>query len=148
MTFKKIMKRNKNIIGLIVLNIIAWVFGIGLIYSYYHRQSIVENGTPPISRYEVLEVHCGNGGRNSSSIKILYNNKPYNVGITYKQCKNFNPNTVQLFYDEDIDLVFCPDAMNMRMVVITGLIDLSFLIWLAVEIIRTRKRNCSKGGKR
>lgn len=65
---------NKNIIVLIVLNIFAWVFGIYLIYSYYHRQSIVENGTSPISRYEVLEVNCR--VRNGSSIKILYNNKP------------------------------------------------------------------------
>lgn len=140
------MKRNKNIIGLIVLNIIAWVFGIGLIYSYYHRQSIVENGTPPISRYEVLEVNPHH--RKGSNIKILYNNKPYYVSMISKQCENFNQNTVQLFYDEDNDLVFCPDAMNMRMVVITGVFALSFLIWLAVEIIRTRKRNCSKGGKR
>lgn len=130
---------NKNIIVLIVLNIFAWVFGIYLIYSYYHRQSIVENGTSPISRYEVLEVNCR--VRNGSSIKILYNNKPYYVGMTRRQCKNFNSNTVQLFYDEDSDLIFCPDAMNMRMVVITGVIDLSFLIWLAVEIIRTRKKN-------
>ena len=61
--------------------------------------------------------------------------------MTHRQCKNFNSNTVQLFYDEDSDLIFCPDAMNMRMVVITGVIDLSFLIWLAVEIIRTRKKN-------
>lgn len=101
------------------------------------------NGTPPISRYEVLEVNCRI--KSGSSIKILYNNKPYYVGIPYKQCKNFNPNAIQLFYDEDNDLVFCPDAMHMRMVVFMGVVDLSFLIWLAVEIIKTRKKKCSKG---
>ncbi len=137
------MKQNKNIIGLITLNIIAWSFGIYMFYSYYHRQSIVENGTSPISRYEVLEVNCRI--KSGSSIKILYNNKPYYVGIPYKRCKDFNQDTVQLFYDEDNDLFFCPDAMNMRMVVFMGVIDLSFLIWLAVEIIRTRKKKCSKG---
>lgn len=140
---KLFMKRNKNIIGLIVLNIFVWGFGITLIYSYYHRQFIVENGTPPISRYEVLEVNCRI--KSGSSIKILYNNKPYYVGIPYKQCKNFNPNAIQLFYDEDNDLFFCPDAMHIRMVVFMGVIDLSVLIWLVVEIIRTRKKKCSKG---
>ena len=99
------MKRvtNKELISVILVNIGLLVVAVFMWLIYDRRQTIIKS-EEPIQNYSILEVHRGR--RNSLSILIEFNGKPYYVEIARNKCIQFDPQKIKLFYDKERDEVF------------------------------------------
>ena len=100
------MKRvtNKELISAILVNIGLLAVAVCMWLIYDRRQTIIKS-EEPIQNYSVLEVYCQTR-RNSSSILIEFNGKPYYVEIARNKCIQFDPQKIKLFYDKERDEVF------------------------------------------
>lgn len=94
---------NKNVIFVILMNIGTLALAVYSWLLYNHRQTIIKS-EKPIQNYSILEVHRGR--RNSLSIPIEFNGKPYYVKIARNKCIQFDPQKIKLFYDKERDEVF------------------------------------------
>ena len=99
------MKRvtNKELIGVILVNIGLLAAAVYMWLIYDRRQTIIKS-EEPIQNYSVLEVNCHR--RMSSSILIEFNGKRYYVGIARNKCIQFDPQKIKLFYDKERDKVY------------------------------------------
>ena len=125
---------NKNVIFVILINIGILALAVYSWLLYNHRQTIIKS-EEPIQNYSILEVHRGR--RNSLSILIEFNGKPYYVEIARNKCIQFDPQKIKLFYDKERDKVYEESGAVVRHLVPNFVLYLCSCIWLFVVI---RKR--------
>ena len=111
-------------IGILALAVYSWLL-------YNHRQTIIKS-EEPIQNYSILEVHRGR--RNSLSILIEFNGKPYYVEIARNKCIQFDPQKIKLFYDKERDKVYEESGAMVRHLVPNFILYLCSCIWLLIVI--------------
>lgn len=129
---------------IIFINVIIFCILVYTWSSYEHRKTIV-NIEKPINNFSVLEINCGSGYRGGSTIQVEFNNEKYYVGITPNQCKSFNLNKIELYYDKEKNKVFERNELTIRYVAFYLILYLSSCIWLCASIREKYKNRCKKG---
>lgn len=84
-----------------------------------------------ISEYWIVEYYCQKGSRGSSTVKINYNSKEYNVALDYNTCEALMNNNrgIKLFYDNSLDQVFHKTGLNIRIVILFGCVFIFFILF-------------------
>ena len=123
---------NKELISAILVNIGLLAVAVFMWLIYDRRQTIIKS-EEPIQNYSVLEVYCQTR-RNSSSILIEFNGKPYYVEIARNKCIQFDPQKIKLFYDKERDKVYEESGAVVRHLVPNFILYLCSCIWLFVVI--------------
>lgn len=132
------MRTNKWIPIVLAINIGALCFALYAAMTYQRQNHIVQS-EQPITDYSILEVYDG-GHRMSSTVKIAYAGKDYEVGIARKLCKNIEK--AKFFYDRQHDTVFEKDYLSMRLVAYSFvLFAFSLLLWRCREVRNRSTKN-------